>query len=153
MFFLYHILNFMIINLYIYAFVCLSLKKNRQNNNPFLTCIPPSTSVLPFRANFPEKEVHSWYHYFPFSQFSIYPSLTSSTPFWEMVLVIVTRTSWLPTPFSLYLPWAWIRIWDCWACSSSWHSFLLATRICPYAFPPTSWAALSVSFVTSSLLS
>ena len=45
----------------------------------------------PFRASFPEKEGHSWYCYFPFSQFSVYPILTSSSPFQEMALVIVTK--------------------------------------------------------------
>ena len=32
-------------NLYINAFVYLSLKKYRQNNNPFLTSLPPAASL------------------------------------------------------------------------------------------------------------
>lgn len=93
LFFLYHNLHFMIINLCINAFVYLSLKKYKQTNNPSLTCHPPAPSLslaFPLEPNF-LKEKSTVGISTSLLPFSIYPSLTSSSPFQETVLVIVTK--------------------------------------------------------------
>lgn len=83
LFFLYHNLHFMIINLCINAFVYLSLKKYKQTNNPSLTCRPPAPSLslaFPLEPNF-LKEKSTVGISTSLLPFSIYPSLTSSSPF------------------------------------------------------------------------